>query len=80
MTKTSARRARYHRNPGVFQALCHTSVFVFQIEFVKGRRFFFHAENTKKSAGGLQSAISPQISLGQSPGGGPRVEASGSSS
>ena len=51
---------------GFFQALCHTTVFVFQIEFVK-------------SAGGLQSAISPQIGPGQSPGGGPRDKAPESS-
>ena len=33
----------------------------------------------KKSAGGLQSAISPPIVTGQNPGGGPRGKALGSS-
>ena len=39
---------------GFFQALCQTTVFVFQIEFVS------YAEDMKKSVGGLQSAVSPQ--------------------
>ena len=40
---------------------------------------FSHAEGTKKSAGGLQSAISPPVGPGQSPDGGSRGEAPGSS-
>ena len=40
---------------------------------------FSHAKSTKNSAGGLHSAISPPIGPGQSPGWGPRGEATGSS-
>ena len=36
---------------------------------------FPHAEDMKKSAGGLQSTVSPPIGPEQSPGGGPRGEA-----
>ena len=49
---------------------------MFQIEFVKG---LSHAEDMKKSAGGLQNAVSSPVSSGQSTGGGPRGEGLGSS-
>ena len=47
---------------------------MFQIESVNA---FSHAEDMKKLAGGLQSAISPLIGPRRSPGGGPRGEAPG---
>ena len=59
---------------GFFQALCHTTVSGFQIEFVNS-----HAEDMKKSAGGLQSTVSPSLGPGQTLGGGPRGEPSRSS-
>ena len=64
---------------GFFQALCYTTVFVFQIEFLKSQRIFFYAKDIKKSAEGLQSTVSPPVDPGQSPGGGPRDKALGSS-
>ena len=63
---------------GVFHALCHTTVFVFQIE-CKRPKGFSHAEEMKKSAGGLQSAVRPPVGPGQSSGGGQRGEAPGRS-
>ena len=40
---------------------------------------FSHAKDMKKSAGGLQSTVSSPIGPRQSPGGGPRDQAPGSS-
>ena len=40
---------------------------------------FSHDEDMKKSAGGLESTVSPPVDPGQSLGGGPRGEAPGSS-
>ena len=62
---------------GFFQALYHTNVFVFQIELRP--KDSYHAEDKKKSAGGLQSAVSPPVGLGQNPSGGPRGKALGRS-
>ena len=41
----------------------------------KRLKAFSHAEDMKKSTGGLQSAVNPPVSQGQSPGGGPRGKA-----
>ena len=68
----------YSHRAGVFHALCHTTVFVFQIE-CKRPKGFSHAEEMKKSAGGLQSAVRPPVGPGQSSGGGQRGEAPGRS-
>ena len=56
---------------GFFQALCHTTVFAFHIEFVRCS----HAKGMKKSAGALQSVVRPPVGPGQSPGGGQRNKA-----
>ena len=52
---------------------------MFQVEFCKRLKAFSHAEDMKKSAGGLQSAVSLPVGLGQSRDGGTRGEAPGSS-
>ena len=36
---------------GFFQALCYTTVFAFQIEFVKGQRHFSHSRHEEISRG-----------------------------
>ena len=45
----------------------------------KRPKAFSHAEDMKKSAGALQSTASPPVGPGQSPDGGPRGKAPGSS-
>ena len=45
----------------------------------KRLKAFSHTKNMKKSAGGLQSAVSPPVGPGKSPGGGLRGDALGSS-
>ena len=50
-----------------------------KLRVCKSPKVFSHAEDTKKSEGGLQNTVSPPAGLGQSLGGGPRGEAQGSS-
>ena len=75
MTKTPACCARYHRKPGFFPSSLPYLCFCVPNWVCKRPKIFSHAEDTKKSAGGLQSAISPQMGIGQSLGGRPRIEA-----
>ena len=58
-----------------FQALCHTTVFVFQIEFVKGQRPFLMPKTWRNQHGDLQCAVSPPVGPGQRRGKGLRGEA-----
>ena len=64
--------------PGVFPSTFSNHCFCVPNSFCT-RKAFSHAEDMMKSAGSLQSAVSPPVGPGQSPGGGPRGKAPGSS-
>ena len=59
--------------------ICAQSKLTDTKEVGKKPKAFSHAEDMKKSAEGLHSAVSLPIGPGQSPGGGSRDEAPGSS-
>ena len=65
--------------PGVFPSTLSYYCICVPNWVCKRLKTFSHAEDMKKLAGGLQSTVSPRRGPGQSPGEGPRGEASGSS-
>ena len=62
---------------GVFPSSLSYHHFCVPNRVCKKLKAFSYAEDMKKSAGGLQSAVSPPVGPGQSPGRGPRGEAPG---
>ena len=64
---------------GVFPSTLSYHCFCVPNWVCKRLKTFSYTEDMKKSAGGLQSTVSPWVGPGQRPGGGPRGEALGSS-
>ena len=78
-TKGNIGKKRVNWNPAVFPSTLSYHHFCVPNWVCKKPKAFSLAEDMNKSAGGLQSAVSPLVGPGQSHGGGPRDEAVGSS-
>ena len=68
-------RVKSYLTAGVFLSTWSYHRFYVPNQVCKRPKAFSHAKDMKKSAGGLQNAVSPLIIPRQSPGGGPRCKA-----
>ena len=77
-TNTSSAKLFLTLDQGFFQVLCHTTVFVFQIEIVKALRPFLMSKRGRNQKW-VCRALSPPAGPGKSPSNRPRGKAPGSS-